>query len=516
MEPVPGRRGPRGRPAADVAAIGGDHAYETTQRLIGEELRKARKAKGWSQTQLAEAIGASRFMVIRLEAGTSDLRKEIAERIEAALECSGLVDLIDRRDQLVDSDGWSDRDSVMRRLLRTPRLQTVRIVLADDLDLYELLVDNPAVGDARIEVIVPTMARERQLFHALPIYGHLEQQITHLSWLVDVRSSSRIGEIQVLESPKVLSPAVIIRSPAGTECAYWPVAPVGSQIDGRDMQVVSTSDAQVTVRVDAHIDAVKAAASPIRKTQVVALVHPEPRPRGEDRPLEFTRFEAGSDPEELGDDEAFAVALLLIHTVCPRRDLGIKRRLLVYKRPEYADRWSLPGQSVQEIDVRQARHATEGHDFTDLRRSSTDRLAASLEHAAYFEQFGGTIPLQVFKEAARRGLFTDYGIDISIGRLHNVVLPRSLQRIAKDVDRDEDRSAVVRRIAPRLFTLELMQLPGSSVHELSIIKENVDVEEWGYEDIAEQDDGDLNDFLKSAESTGFLLKMCQELGVAAR
>ena len=149
MEPVPGRRGPRGRPAADVAAIGGDHAYETTQRLIGEELRKARKAKGWSQTQLAEAIGASRFMVIRLEAGTSDLRKEIAERIEAALECSGLVDLIDRRDQLVDSDGWSDRDSVMRRLLRTPRLQTVRIVLADDLDLYELLVDNPAVGDAR-------------------------------------------------------------------------------------------------------------------------------------------------------------------------------------------------------------------------------------------------------------------------------------------------------------------------------------------------------------------------------
>ncbi|MGH9212262.1 MAG: helix-turn-helix domain-containing protein [Acidimicrobiales bacterium] len=521
MQPVvdaePSHPEARREGAPDHVSAVGDSAKETTKRLICDELRKARKAKGWSQAQLGEAINASRFMVNRLESGTNDLRADVAERIELALGVSGLVALVAKREQLGESDDWrDDRDSVLRRLLRTPRLQRVRIVLVDDLDVHALMAHNPAVVDASIEVIVPTAVRERQLFGDQPLYGHIENQIRRLSEHVDGFSTKRgLGAIQLFESPAVLSPAVLIDSPAGTECAYWPVAPSGSVIEGTDLLAVSSLDSRVTAKIDAHIDAVKRQASRIQKNEAVAIVDPQPQQPGEDRPIIFTRFETGSDPEELGPDEAFAVALVLIHTVCPRRDLGIKRRVLVCQRRDYGGRWSLPGHSVGEVDVRRTRRSAERLDFTDLSRSSSDKLASTLEHADYFAQTEGAIPLDVFKEAASRGLWADFGVEVDINRLQNVVLPPELQRISKDQD---DDTPVVRRIVPRLFTLDLTKVTGApTTHELSEIKRRAhraNVDEWGYEDLAERDD--LNDFLVSAKNSGLLLDLCRDLGVAPR
>jgi transcriptional regulator with XRE-family HTH domain len=503
-----------------VSVIGGDSAYDATREMIRDELRKARSAKGWSQAQLGEAIGTNRFTVIRLESGDMELRPEMAERIEHALGSTGLLALVARRQQLAESDELrSNRDAAVHRLMTTPRLQRVRIILVDDLDVYRLIENNPAVADARIEVVVPTAKRERQLFHGQPIYGHLERQIrklAELAELVESLGSAGVGTIEVFESPAVLFPLVLARSPAGTECAYWPVVSTEPLIDGREMQAVSTPDPQVTTKMEAHFLAVREQASKIRKNEAVVVVDPEPRPLGEDRPITFTRFFDSTSRGELwGADEALAVSLVLMHTLGPRRDLGIKRRVLVWRRYDEPEVWSLPGHAVEEIDVRRARSIADGADFEDLERTSSDPLAAALVHAPYLvEDSGGVIPIEVFKEAASRWLFATFGIEVAVERLRNVVLPSDLQRIDKDGG-DPDRPWLVPRIAPRLFTLDLKTVAADpSSHELGEVKRRADVEEWGYEDLAER--GDLNDFLRQTKHTGFLLDLCRRLNVAAR
>jgi transcriptional regulator with XRE-family HTH domain len=54
-------------------------------RLVPEKLTKARTAQGFSQRQLAEKVGVTRFMINRLEAGTRlpspDTVKAIAEAL---------------------------------------------------------------------------------------------------------------------------------------------------------------------------------------------------------------------------------------------------------------------------------------------------------------------------------------------------------------------------------------------------------------------------------------------------
>jgi transcriptional regulator with XRE-family HTH domain len=472
-----------------------------------------RKAAKLSQAELGSAIGVSRFTINRLEAGTIDLRADVASQIEGAVEAEGLVALVARRDQLAESaELRSSRDILLRRLLRTPGLQRVRIVLADDLDVHRLLADNSAVADARIELIVPTAVRERQLFHGQPIYGHVENQIKRVNEINDNRDGYFV---EVFESPEVLFPAVMIRSPAGMECAYWPVVPSGGLVEGEDLEAVSSLEARTTARIDAHIDAVKAEASAIRRNDALAVVDPVPRPEGVNRPIIFTRFNPGSDPDELGDGEALVVALVVIHTVCPRRDLGIKRRMVVYRREDAGKRWSLPGHSVEEIDVRRARRVAEGGDFEDLSRSSSDSLAATLNHAPYFERSEGQIPIEVFKEAASRWLFAAYGIEVHIDRLENIVLPAELQQISKV--RDDDDRPPTGRIVPRLFSLDLGPTAlrgGSSAHELNEIKKRADVEEWGHADFDEHKD--LNHFLIDANDSGFLADLCRDLGVAER
>ncbi len=490
-------------------------ADDIAQQLISDEIRRARRGRGWSQSQLGEAIGASRYTIIRLEAGKQDLTAEVAQQIEAALETEGLVSLVAQREQLAGSgERQLDRDVVVRRLLQTPRLQRVRMVLADDLDVHAMLAGNPALDDARVQVFVPTAARERELFHSQPIYGHIEDQIKILSELGDQWRDRVRGSLQVYESPNVLGPAILARSPAAIECAYWPVVPSASLVDGSKLQALSSLDARVVTEVEAHIDGVEATASRIWRNEALAIVDSRPRPKGENRPIIFSRFGAAGARTDLGDDEAVTVALVLIHTLSPRRGLGIKRRILVYSWSDEPGLLSLPGHAVEEVDVRRARRRADGGHFVDLPRSSQEPLAASLEHAEYLAGGGGEIPIQVFKEAASRGLFRDFGIEVEVERLENVVLPPALQCISKEHP-DSDDPGVVRRIVPRLFTLDLSVVADDpSVHELTEIKRRAHVQEWGYEDLAEHDD--LNDFLSDARESGFLRELLDDLGVAPR
>jgi transcriptional regulator with XRE-family HTH domain len=505
------------QPATDSEARNhnaGDPDDDISQ-LISDEIRRYRRSRGWSQSQLGEAIGASRYTIIRLEAGKQELTAEVAQQLEAALETEGLVALVAQREQLAGSgDHQLYRDVVVRRLLQTPRLQRVRLVLADDLDVHAMLAGNPALNDARVQVFVPTAARERELFHGQPIYGHIEDQIKILSELGDQWRDRVRGSLHIYESPKVLSPAILARSPAAIECAYWPVVPSASLVDGSKLQAVSSLDARVVTEVEAHIDEVEATASQVWRNEALAIVDSRPRPKGENRPIIFSRFGAAGARTDLGDDEAVTVALVVIHTLSPRRGLGIRRRILVYSWSDEPGLMSLPGHAVEEVDVRRAQRRAAGAHFVDLPRSSQEPLAATLEHADYLAGGGGGIPIQVFKEAASRGLFRDFGIEVDVDRLENVVLPPALQCISKEHP-DTDDPGFVRRIVPRLFTLELSNVAGDrSVHELTEIKRRASVEEWGYEDLAERDD--LNDFLSDARESGFLRELLDELEVAPR
>jgi DNA-binding XRE family transcriptional regulator len=474
--------------------------YEPTRRLIRDELRRMRQAAGLSQSELGDAIGTSRFTVNRLEAGKMALSVDLATRIEEALTGEGLVSLVTKLDQLEETaELRSGRDILVRRLLRTPRVHSVRIVLADDLDVHEIIAGIAGLKDARIELIVPSPERERELFHGQPIYGHIESQIKRVN---DLNDSDHGVTVEVRESGAVHSPVLVVRSPAGIECAYWPVLPVGGRVRGRDIEAHSSVDPATTSRIDAYVDAVHAESSRLQRNDALAVVDPKERPEGENRPFIFTRFAPSSDPTELDEGEALAVALVVIHAMCPRRAYGIGRRILVFKRSDVGGRWSLPGHSVEEVDVRRARRRAEHQEFEDLPRSTSEPLTATLDHAPWFGESGGEIPLAVFQEAASRWLFAAYGIEVDVNRLMNVVLPPPLQQIAKPGDPKRPG-----RIIPRLFALEI------DAAELTIIKDRADVEEWGRADFAEHE---LNDFLKDAEDEGFLAGLCQELGAAER
>jgi transcriptional regulator with XRE-family HTH domain len=56
-----------------------------TPRQIGMKLKKAREAKGLSQSDLAKKAGVSRAYVFRLEAGGSDPTVGVLQRLAKAL-----------------------------------------------------------------------------------------------------------------------------------------------------------------------------------------------------------------------------------------------------------------------------------------------------------------------------------------------------------------------------------------------------------------------------------------------
>lgn len=56
--------------------------------MLGTNIRAARKAKGWTQKELAEQIGSNASYVNRLEIGKVNPSVGVLERIADALECS--------------------------------------------------------------------------------------------------------------------------------------------------------------------------------------------------------------------------------------------------------------------------------------------------------------------------------------------------------------------------------------------------------------------------------------------
>ncbi len=63
---------------------------------MGENLRHLRKAKGYTQAELAEKVGLTQSMLARLERGTRALSLPLAMDIAEILECS-VLDFVKER-----------------------------------------------------------------------------------------------------------------------------------------------------------------------------------------------------------------------------------------------------------------------------------------------------------------------------------------------------------------------------------------------------------------------------------
>lgn len=117
-------------------------------------IRELRKQRGWSASQLAEAVGTSYQQIYRLEHGERRLTLDWMQRLARALEVppehlmpsgtrktldSEFVDLEIRGS--VHTGKWSDRSELQSMILQTVRVPRP----SDDDDLFVLICEDPAM-----------------------------------------------------------------------------------------------------------------------------------------------------------------------------------------------------------------------------------------------------------------------------------------------------------------------------------------------------------------------------------
>lgn len=479
---------------------------------IRELIRRARRAKKLTQAQLGEALGVNRTQMNRIEMGTAEISRHLGELLGEVLDLPDLVATFSERVRPDPSERMS-RDKAMERLFALPGLETVTIVVADDLDVHRAVYDSrrdtPLLDARSIEVVFPTVERERELFHGQPIYGFVEYQIKHLA---DLQGAEDLGlnNLRMYESDSVLASAVIARTRTGTECAYWAPLPTAGGSTGSALPVASGNDPATTGRLESYAAGLLADTPEITTNEALRMVQPA-GDRSPGNTARFTRyFEVGTDQEEDVDDhEGFAVALVLTVARCPRRQFGVARRVVTHGRPRarHDHRLSLFGNQVDAADLREARTTERGY-ASDTTRSRGGPLRAALDIDEYVRSHGGDVPDLAFQIAAARE-FRMFGLDIATDRLHREDLPAELQLISRPAADGPGRAA----IAPRLFVLELDDHGGRP--ELDTLAAIADIEEIGISDLEIQDDR-LDDFLRRATTCGFLGPLLRGLDIADR
>jgi transcriptional regulator with XRE-family HTH domain len=476
-------------------------ALGATRIPIRELVRDARKAKKLTQAELSDAIGISRSHMNRLETGAAEIPRHLIELLGQEL---GLPELLQRHEEQERAPHRETlRDNVVDRLVGLPDLQSLTVVVADDLDVYSRIFDwrdgQPKVRARTIDVVFPTGQREQELFHGTPIHRHVEYQIKRLTAL----QHGGLEGLRLYESDTVIASAVLARSRAHTECAYWAPLSALARVEGGGLPVTLRTDPSTIAQLEGYAHEMTAGTGRIRVNQALCTVGPAG--------VRFTRYvEAGEEHEDIGDDEGVAVALVLVVGLCPRGQYGVARRIIAYRRQrarEDRERLSLFSNQVTDADVRAAR-AMDEHLPVDPERSRRGALAATLDTNAYIAGNGGAIPGLAYQVAAVREMRM-FDLDLPADRLRRIELPPEMRLIRKEVDSRDPRPPV----APALFVLELDD--SGTAPELDRLSSIADVEEIGTTDL-EQEDDRLNDFLRRARDAGFLMPLLRELGVVAR
>ena len=502
-----------------TGTTGSEHTGTATSREIQLLLRNGRQSKGLTQAQVAQLVDSSRFTINRLEMGSLELNASLARRLEDALELTGLSALVARREQ-ARTTPTVERDEVVRALLGRPELERVTIVVADDLDVYEIMYNerrDAPLAARDIRVMFPSVAREGELFGSgRPLYGWVEYQLKRLA---ELQATERFpgDSLRLYESDRVISSCVVTSTRTSTECAYWSPVPVDGRVRGEGLPVVTSADPATTGRIEAYAEGLYRDVDPLRTNRAVCKVSAPPEPAATQPATAggpsatFTGyFGQGVDQEEaVRESEGFAVALVLTVANCDRRDYELGRRAVVYKRltaTRDRRRLSLFSSNVEDADIRAARAVVEKQE-RETARSTRSALAAGLEIQAF---------LELAAEGDSRPGFSDRGRprvrDVRprhrSGAFWPEELPSQLQLIRKAAAPGQPRRAAV---APRLYVLELQDTPRP---ELEALRFAADIEELGTADMAENDR--LNDFLLAARDCGFLAPLLQRLKIEER
>ncbi len=501
-----------------TGTTGSEHTGTATSREIQLLLRNGRQSKGLTQAQVAQLVDSSRFTINRLEMGSLELNASLARRLEDALELTGLSALVARREQ-ARTTPTVERDEVVRALLGRPELERVTIVVADDLDVYEIMYNerrDAPLAARDIRVMFPSVAREGELFGSgRPLYGWVEYQLKRLA---ELQATERFpgDSLRLYESDRVISSCVVTSTRTSTECAYWSPVPVDGRVRGEGLPVVTSADPATTGRIEAYAEGLYRDVDPLRTNRAVCKVSAPPEPAATQPATAggpsatFTGyFGQGVDQEEaVRESEGFAVALVLTVANCDRRDYELGRRAVVYKRltaTRDRRRLSLFSSNVEDADIRAARAVVEKQE-RETARSTRSALAAGLEIQAFLNSQQKVIPDLAFQIAAARE-FAMFDLDIDPERFRPEELPSQLQLIRKAAAPGQPRGPS----APRLYVLELQDTPRP---ELEALRFAADIEELGTADMAENDR--LNDFLLAARDCGFLAPLLQRLKIEER
>jgi transcriptional regulator with XRE-family HTH domain len=71
-----------------MLAVGTDHRRSEEPAPVGERIRAAREAKGWSQAELAAGLGVTVTTISRWERGTAVPQRSVLRTLSRALDCS--------------------------------------------------------------------------------------------------------------------------------------------------------------------------------------------------------------------------------------------------------------------------------------------------------------------------------------------------------------------------------------------------------------------------------------------
>ncbi|HEX3590662.1 MAG TPA: hypothetical protein VHV74_13610 [Pseudonocardiaceae bacterium] len=497
---------PPGQPIPEPGRLASGDDPEDLNERIRTLVRTNRRRREITQAQLGDLTKTSRFVINRIETGTTELAADLAAVLAQILDIPDLIELVARRDDPIPVG--NARDTVIRRMLNTPGLQRVRAVLADDFNLYRYLhhrvEDDAELKCHDVEVIVPTVGRGRALFGERSVmYGRIEYQIKRLLDLKKSRFYAR-NSLRLYESDDVIASMLLVTAPGVVEAAVWPPLPVlhkPHEIRAGILPVGSTVEPTAVAQLDGHVSGLIGNRETVKINEAMCLVDPE---RDESAPPVFTHyFTVGDDREEDVDaGEGTAAALIMVIALCPRGRYGVARRVILYSREDTRDyrRPSLFSNSVEEIDVQRARDA-EANRSHDERRSTRASLAAALETTDFLAEHNGVIPDSAFQYAAAREMAM-FDLDIDPDRFTAVPLPTELKLIKKPTA----------AIAPRLFVLELRT--DGPEPELAKLQSLADVDEVGRTDLLEGDN--LNDFLDDAKQHGFLGDLLTRYEIASR
>lgn len=478
---------------------------QALNRSIGALVRETRADRGLSQFDVGKWIKVTRSVISRIEDGSQELSADRAEVIAGALDLPELVELVNRRDHPTPGD--NARDVMIPRMLTTQSPQGIRVVLADDFNLYlhlhEQVDDDARLTCDAIEVVVPTVERGRQLFgeHSV-MYGRIEYQLKRL---LDLKKSDfyKPGSLRIYESDDVIASTVVVTAAGGVEAAWWAPMPERHkrrEINAGTLPVGVTTDSAAIAQLNSHIDGLVDGHETVKSNEALCLVDPR---QADPMPVFARYFTVGEDKEDdIADREGAAVALILLVRQGVRPGHGIGRRVVTYSRQHSRKdkRRSLFSNTVEEVDIQRARTAL-SHEAVDEHRSTRTAFDATLDTSTFLSDHGGVVPASAFQFAAAREMAM-FGLEIDHRRFVSIPLPTELRLI------DKSKAA----IAPQLFVLELRT--DEQAPELDRLRKESEVDEVGVLDLEE--DQNLNDFLSGAKRNNFLNELLTRYDIASR